>query len=165
MVPIYLLTHKKADVPLWSWAALSFKIPPTSGAISDLEWQCVEMWVSRLGMYPELLDDTVVHEVGNRELVKEKKRQSPGRAGAFGFLRFVHAHRRDGAMHPLVGIATGACAPQAVRLRACRYRQRRTADAPPPVWRRGPDAAGVARATRRAARWRCWHSSDSAQGP
>ena len=34
MVPIYLLTHKKADVPLWSWAALSFKIPPTSGATS-----------------------------------------------------------------------------------------------------------------------------------
>ena len=54
MVPIYLLTHKKADVPLWSWAALSFKIPPTSGAISALEWQCVEMWVSRSGMYPEL---------------------------------------------------------------------------------------------------------------
>jgi hypothetical protein len=55
MVPIYLLTHTKADVPLWSWAALRFKIPPPSGAISALEWQCVEMWVSRLGMYPELL--------------------------------------------------------------------------------------------------------------
>jgi hypothetical protein len=53
------------------------------------------------------LDDTVVQEVGNRELVKEKKRQSPGRAGAFGFLRFVHAHRRDGAMRPLVGNSYG----------------------------------------------------------
>jgi hypothetical protein len=36
MVYIYLLTHKKADVPPWSWAALSFKIPPPSGAISAL---------------------------------------------------------------------------------------------------------------------------------
>src|SRR5262245_27927037 len=34
MVPICLLTHKKADVPRWSWAALRFKIPPTSGATS-----------------------------------------------------------------------------------------------------------------------------------
>jgi hypothetical protein len=60
MVQIFLLAHKKAGVPPWSWAALRFKIPPTSGAISALEWQCVEMRVSRLGMYPELLDDTVV---------------------------------------------------------------------------------------------------------
>jgi hypothetical protein len=139
MVPIYLLTHKKADVPLWSWAALRFKIPPPSGAISALEWQCVEMRMEGCCVYAELLDDTVVQEVGNRELVKEKKTQSPGRAGAFGCLRFVYAHRRDGAIRPLGGITTGECAPRAVWLRACRYRQRRTADAPPPVWRRGPD--------------------------
>jgi hypothetical protein len=94
-----------------------------------------------------------------------QKRQSPGASGAFGFLRAVHAHRRDGVMRPLVGTATGACAPQAMRLHACRHRRGRTAEAPPPGWRRGPDAAGVARATRRAARWRCWHSSDSSQGP
>ena len=36
MVHIYLLTHKKADVPPWSWAALRFNTPPPSGAISAL---------------------------------------------------------------------------------------------------------------------------------
>jgi hypothetical protein len=37
MVYIYLLTHKKADVPPWSWAALRFKTPPLSGGGSVLD--------------------------------------------------------------------------------------------------------------------------------
>jgi hypothetical protein len=36
-----------------------------------------------------------------------RTRKSPGRAGAFGFLRSVHAHRRDDAMRPLVGNSYG----------------------------------------------------------
>jgi hypothetical protein len=44
MVYIYLLTHKKADVPPWSWAALRFKTPPALRAISALEWISVELW-------------------------------------------------------------------------------------------------------------------------
>jgi hypothetical protein len=41
--------------------------------------------------------------------VKRRKRQSPSSisAGAFGVLHFVHAHRRDGAMRPLVGNSYG----------------------------------------------------------
>src|SRR4029453_19145789 len=44
----------------------------------------------------------------NEKLATGKKRQSPGTSGAFGFLRFVHAHRRGGAMHPLVGNSYGS---------------------------------------------------------
>jgi hypothetical protein len=45
-------------------------------------------------------------EGGGGELAKVKER-GPGRVGAFGFLRFVPAHRRDGAMRPLMGNSYG----------------------------------------------------------
>jgi hypothetical protein len=56
------------------------------------------------------------------------------RTGAFQWLRSAMVSRLNLAMRPLVGTATGECAPQAMRLHACRHRQGRTAEEHLPVW-------------------------------
>ena len=83
----------------------------------------LEMRVQGCCMYAVLLADTEFQEVGDRELVKPKKRQSLGCAGAFGFFLFAMANRLDFSIRQLVGTTTASCAPQAMLLYQFRHRR------------------------------------------
>ena len=52
-----------------------------------LDGEYVEVWVQRSGMYAELLADSELQEVGDRNLLKGRKGKAPARPGLFVWAR------------------------------------------------------------------------------